>query len=140
MKNLLPFFVQQSQNANLPLNALGSLGSQLPCGPASQTPLRATPPPNTSANLQTQQQQHHHHHLASAQQQVPLQPPTPVSASGPSTTPTHIPSSLPGLPQAMSTTPEPSLPLTPLQPQTESASQMQQPSSVQAQHPSTPVS
>lgn len=130
-------FVQQPQNSNLPLNALGSLGSQLPCGPPSQTPLRATPPPNTSASLQAQQQQHHH--LASAQQQVPLQPPTPVSASGPSTTPTHIPSSLPSIPQAMSTTPEPSLPLTPLQPQTDPSSQMQQPSSVQAQHPSTPV-
>uniref|UniRef100_H3CNJ7 histone acetyltransferase n=1 Tax=Tetraodon nigroviridis TaxID=99883 RepID=H3CNJ7_TETNG len=125
--------VSQPQNSNLPLNALGSLGSQLACGPASQTPLRATPPPNTSVSLQAQQQQQQ------AQQQVSLQPPTPASASGPSTTPTHISSGLPAS-QTMSTTPESSLPLTPLQPQTEASSQMQQPSSVQAQHPSTPLS
>lgn len=130
-----PSSFQQPQNSNLPLNALGSLGSQLPCGPAAQTTLRATPPPNASASLQPQQQQHH----ASAQAQVPPRPPTPASAGGPSSTPTHVPSSLPGPPSAMSTPPEPPLPLTPLQPQTEPPSQMQQPTSVQAQHPSTPV-
>lgn len=135
MLTVHPSSFQQPQNSNLPLNALGSLGSQLPCGPAAQTTLRATPPPNASASLQPQQQQHH----ASAQAQVPPRPPTPASAGGPSSTPTHVPSSLPGPPSAMSTPPEPPLPLTPLQPQTEPPSQMQQPTSVQAQHPSTPV-
>nr|XP_046272094.1 CREB binding protein b isoform X2 [Scatophagus argus] len=130
--------VTQSQNSNLPLNALGSLGSQLPCGPAAQPTLRATPPPNTSTSLQPQQQLQQHH--ASAQAQVPPQPPTPASTGGPSSTPTHLPSSLPGPPSAMGTPPDPSLPLTPVQPQTEPANQMQQPTSVQAQHPSTPLS
>ncbi|XP_070837820.1 CREB binding protein b isoform X5 [Chaetodon trifascialis] len=130
--------VTQPQNSNLPLNALGSLGSQLPCGPAAQPTLRATPPPNASASLQPQQQLQQHH--ASAQAQVLPQPSTPASVGGPSSTPTHVPSSLPGPPSAMGTPPDPSLPLTPLQPQTEPPSQMQQPTSVQAQHPSTPLS
>lgn len=136
MESLLtvhPSLFQQPQNSNLPLNALGSLGSQLPCGPAAQTALRATPPPNTSVSLQPQQ------HHASAQAPVPPRTPTPASAGGPSSTPTHVPSGLPGPPSSMSTPPEPSLPLTPLQPQTEPPSQTQQPTSVQAQHPSTPV-
>lgn len=134
MLTVHPSLFQQPQNSNLPLNALGSLSSQLPCGPAAQTTLRATPPPNTSVSLQPQQQHH-----ASAQAPVPPRTPTPASAGGPSSTPTHVPSSLPGPPSSMSTPPEPSLPLTPLQPQTEPPSQMQQPTSVQAQHPSTPV-
>uniref|UniRef100_A0A7N9AR50 histone acetyltransferase n=1 Tax=Mastacembelus armatus TaxID=205130 RepID=A0A7N9AR50_9TELE len=98
---------QQPQNSNLPLNALGSLGSQLPCGPTAH---------------------------------VPPQPSTPASTGGPSSTPTHIPSSLPGPPSAMGTPPDPSQPLTPLQPQPEPPSQIQQPTSVQAHHPSTPLS
>ena len=137
-----PSLFQQPQSSNLPLNAMGSLGSQLPCGPAAQPTLRDTPPPNASASLQPQQQQQQQslqQHHASAQAQVPQQPSTPASAGGPSSTPTHVPSSLPGPPSAMGTPPDPSLPLTPLQPQTEPPSQMQQPTSVQAQHPSTPV-
>ncbi|CAG5897786.1 unnamed protein product [Menidia menidia] len=130
---------QQSQNSNLPLNALSSLGSQLPSGPPAQPVLGSTPPPNASAGLQ-QQQQHHHHHHAPSQAQVPQQPSTPSSTVGPSSTPTHIPSGLPRPPSAMSTPPDPSQPLTPLQPQPEPPTQMQQPSSVQAQHPSTPLS
>ncbi|XP_049416437.1 CREB binding protein b isoform X7 [Epinephelus fuscoguttatus] len=130
---------QQPQNSNLPLNALGTLGSQLPCGPAAQPTLGATPPPNASASLQPQQQQQLQQHHAPAQAQVPPQPSTPASTGGPSSTPTHIPSSLPGPPSALGT-PDPSQPLTPLQPQTEPPSQMQQPTSVQAQHPSTPLS
>uniref|UniRef100_A0A8D0CUE5 histone acetyltransferase n=1 Tax=Sander lucioperca TaxID=283035 RepID=A0A8D0CUE5_SANLU len=130
---------QQPQNSNLPLNALGSLGAQLPCGPAVQPTLGATPPTNVSASLQPQQQQQQlQQHHASAQAQVPPRPSTPASTGGPSSTPTHIPSSLPGPPSAMGT-PDPSQPLTPLQAQTEPPSQMQQPTSVQAQHPSTPV-
>ena len=142
MLTVHPSLFQQPQNSNLPLNALGSLSSQLPCGPTAQPTLRATPPPNASASLQPpppQQQQLQQHH-ASAQAQVPPGPSTPASVGGPSSTPTHVPSSHPGPPSAMGTPPDPSLPLTPLQPQTEPPSQMQQPTSVQAQHPSTPVS
>uniref|UniRef100_A0A7N8YEL2 histone acetyltransferase n=1 Tax=Mastacembelus armatus TaxID=205130 RepID=A0A7N8YEL2_9TELE len=134
---------QQPQNSNLPLNALGSLGSQLPCGPTAQPPLGVTPPPNASASLQSQQQQQQqqqHHHHAPTQAHVPPQPSTPASTGGPSSTPTHIPSSLPGPPSAMGTPPDPSQPLTPLQPQPEPPSQIQQPTSVQAHHPSTPLS
>uniref|UniRef100_A0AAQ5Z1A4 histone acetyltransferase n=1 Tax=Amphiprion ocellaris TaxID=80972 RepID=A0AAQ5Z1A4_AMPOC len=121
------------QNSNLPLNALGSLGSQLPCGPTAQPALGTTPPPGASASLQPQQ------HHAPSQAHGPPRPSTPASTGGPSSTPTHIPSSLPGPPSAMGTPPDPSQPLTPLQPQPEPPSQMQQPTSVQAQHPSTPV-
>lgn len=138
MLTMHPSFFQQPQNSNLPLNALGSLGSQLPCGPAAQPTMGATPSPNASASLQPQQQQLQQHH-APTQAQVPPRPSTPASTGGPSSTPTHIPSSLPGPPSAMSTPPDPSQPLTPLQPQPEPPSQMQQPTSVQAQHPSTPV-
>jgi len=126
-----PSLSQKPPNSNLPLNALGSHGPLLPCGPPAQPTLRATPPPNASASLL---QQHH----ASAQAQVPPQPTTPVSTGGPSSTPTHMPSSHPGPPSAMGT-PDPSQPITPLQPQTEPPSQMQQPTSEKAQHPSTPV-
>uniref|UniRef100_A0AAQ5ZVZ8 histone acetyltransferase n=1 Tax=Amphiprion ocellaris TaxID=80972 RepID=A0AAQ5ZVZ8_AMPOC len=124
---------QPQQNSNLPLNALGSLGSQLPCGPTAQPALGTTPPPGASASLQPQQ------HHAPSQAHGPPRPSTPASTGGPSSTPTHIPSSLPGPPSAMGTPPDPSQPLTPLQPQPEPPSQMQQPTSVQAQHPSTPV-
>ncbi|KAK5604460.1 hypothetical protein CRENBAI_016979 [Crenichthys baileyi] len=116
---------QQQQTSNLPLNALGS---QLPSGPTT----RGTPPP---PNVSQQQQQH-----APTQAQVPPQPSTPGSTVGPSSTPTHIPSSLPRPPAAMNTPPDPSQPLTPLQPPSEPPSQMQQPTSVQPQHPSTPLS
>uniref|UniRef100_A0A667YQK1 histone acetyltransferase n=1 Tax=Myripristis murdjan TaxID=586833 RepID=A0A667YQK1_9TELE len=127
----------QAQNSNLPLNALGSLGPQLPCGPVAQPTLRATPPPNASASLQPQQQLQQHH--APPQAQAPPQPSTPVSTGGPSTTPTHVPSGLPGPPSALGTPPAPTQPLTPLQPQPDPPGQIQQPNSVQAQHPSTPV-
>ncbi|XP_014839101.1 PREDICTED: CREB-binding protein-like isoform X1 [Poecilia mexicana] len=122
---------QQQQTSNLPLNALGS---QLPSGPTTQ-PARGTPPPPSISQQQQQQQQH-----APTQAQVPPQPSTPGSAVGPPSTPTHIPSSLPRPPAAMSTPPDPSQPLTPLQPPSEPPSQMQQPTSVQPQHPSTPLS
>uniref|UniRef100_A0A667Z649 histone acetyltransferase n=1 Tax=Myripristis murdjan TaxID=586833 RepID=A0A667Z649_9TELE len=128
---------QQQQNSNLPLNALGSLGPQLPCGPVAQPTLRATPPPNASASLQPQQQLQQHH--APPQAQAPPQPSTPVSTGGPSTTPTHVPSGLPGPPSALGTPPAPTQPLTPLQPQPDPPGQIQQPNSVQAQHPSTPL-
>ncbi|XP_013769098.1 CREB binding protein b [Pundamilia nyererei] len=135
--------VTQPQNSNLPLNAPSSIGSQLPCGPTAQPALGTTPPPSASA---TQQQpppppppQPQPHHTPTHSQMLP-QPSTPVSTGGPSSTPTHIPSGLPRPPSALGTPPDPSHPLTPLQPQPEPSSQMQQPSSVQAQHPSTPLS
>uniref|UniRef100_A0A672HTJ7 histone acetyltransferase n=1 Tax=Salarias fasciatus TaxID=181472 RepID=A0A672HTJ7_SALFA len=141
-----PSLFLQPQNSNLPMNALGPLGSQLPCGPAAQPTLGTTPPPNASAGLQPQQQQQQQlqpqqqqQHHAPPQAQVPPQPSTPSSAGGPSSTPTHMPSSLPGPPSAMGTPPDPSQPLTPAQPQTDPSSQIPQPTSVQAQHPSTPV-
>ncbi|KAM6904880.1 CREB binding protein b isoform 2-T2 [Xenentodon cancila] len=128
---------QQPQNSNLPLNTMGSHGSQLPSGPTVQPTLGTTPPPNASASLQPQQLQHHH---TPTQTQVPQQPSTPSSTIGPSSTPTPIPSSLSRPPSAMGTPPERSQPLTPAQPQPEPPSQMQQPTSVQAQRPSTPLS
>ncbi|XP_072225493.1 CREB binding protein b isoform X4 [Leuresthes tenuis] len=131
---------QQPQNSNLPLNALSSLGSQLPSGPPPQSTLRSTPPPNASASLQPPQQQQQQQHHAPSQAQVSQQPSTPSSTVGPSSTPTHIPSGLPRPPSAMGTPPDTSQPLTPLQPQPDPPSQMQQPTSVQAQHPSTPLS
>nr|XP_015801081.2 CREB binding protein b isoform X2 [Nothobranchius furzeri] len=118
---------QPPQNSNIPLNALGF---QLSSGPAPQPTLDTTPPPSVS-----QQQQN-----APTQAHGPPQPSTPSSTVGPSSTPTHIPSSLPRPPAAMSTPPDPSQPLTPLQPHSEPSSQMQQPTSVQAQHPATPLS
>uniref|UniRef100_A0A8C6KGR7 histone acetyltransferase n=1 Tax=Nothobranchius furzeri TaxID=105023 RepID=A0A8C6KGR7_NOTFU len=120
-----PTLFQPPQNSNIPLNALGF---QLSSGPAPQPTLDTTPPPSVS-----QQQQN-----APTQAHGPPQPSTPSSTVGPSSTPTHIPSSLPRPPAAMSTPPDPSQPLTPLQPHSEPSSQMQQPTSVQAQHPATP--
>uniref|UniRef100_A0A8C6KFJ1 histone acetyltransferase n=1 Tax=Nothobranchius furzeri TaxID=105023 RepID=A0A8C6KFJ1_NOTFU len=113
-----PTLFQPPQNSNIPLNALGF---QLSSGPAPQPTLDTTPPPSVS-----QQQQN-----APTQAHGPPQPSTPSSTVGPSSTPTHIPSSLPRPPAAMSTPPDPSQPLTPLQPHSEPSSQMQQPTSVQ---------
>uniref|UniRef100_A0A8C7Z5H9 histone acetyltransferase n=1 Tax=Oryzias sinensis TaxID=183150 RepID=A0A8C7Z5H9_9TELE len=126
----------QPQNSSLPMNALGSLGSQLPPGPTAQPPLGTTPPPNASATLQPHQQQTPH---AAAQAQVP-RPSTPSSSMGSSFTPSHIPNSLPRPPSTMGPPSVPSQPVTPQQPQPEPPSQMQQCTSVQAQHPSTPLS
>uniref|UniRef100_A0A3P8WIV3 histone acetyltransferase n=1 Tax=Cynoglossus semilaevis TaxID=244447 RepID=A0A3P8WIV3_CYNSE len=125
---------QPQQNSNLPLNALGSLGPQLSCGPAAQSTLGATPPPSAPASMQPQQQQQHH---APPQAKVPTRPSTPASIGGPSSTPTHIPSNLPGASTAMETPANISQPLTPLQSQPEPPSQMQQPSSVKAQQPTS---
>nr|XP_057905325.1 CREB binding protein b isoform X2 [Doryrhamphus excisus] len=125
----------QPPNSNLPLNALGSLSSQLPCGTAAQPSLGGTPPPNPSTSLPVHQQHH-----PPAQGPVQPQPNTPGSTSGPSSNQTHIPSNLPRPPSAMSTASDPSQPLTPLQPQPDTSSQLQQPTSVPAQHPSTPMS
>lgn len=133
--NNMTTLFQQPQNSSLPMNALGSLGSQLPPGPTAQPPLGTTPPPNASATLQPHQQQTPH---AAAQAQVP-RPSTPSSSMGSSFTPSHIPNSLPRPPSTMGPPSVPSQPVTPQQPQPEPPSQMQQCTSVQAQHPSTPV-
>ncbi|KAG7267965.1 hypothetical protein CRUP_011927 [Coryphaenoides rupestris] len=140
---------QQQQNPNIPLSALGS---QMPCGPVAQPPLRATPPPGAAAAAnpppppppppQQQQQQQPSH--AEPQPQPHPQPSTPASAGGPSatSTPTHIPSGLPGPPSSLGASPAPSQPLTPLPPQPDPTGAVllqQQPSSVQPQHPSTPA-
>ncbi|KAM4598373.1 CREB binding protein b [Polymixia lowei] len=127
---------QQQQNSNLPLNPLGSLGPQLPCGAVAQPPLRATPPPNASANPPQQQQLQQHH----APPQAQPRPSTPVSAGGPSSTPTHVSGGPPGPPSVLGTPPASSQPLTPLPPQPDPPGQTQQPSSVQPQHPGTPLS
>ncbi|TRY97269.1 hypothetical protein DNTS_020570 [Danionella cerebrum] len=106
-----PTVPQQQQNANLTLNAVGSLGppSAL-CSPTPPPPSASTP----SANLQ---------------------PSTPASTGG-HLTPTHMPRP----PSALGSSPAPSQPLTPMQPQPEPPMPMQQPTSVQAQQPSTPLS
>ncbi|XP_077589809.1 CREB-binding protein-like [Stigmatopora nigra] len=117
----------QSQNSNLSLNALGTLGPQMPCGPA-------VAPPTASANLQMQQQQQHH---PPSSVPPPQQPSTPASTGGPASNQTHLPGSHPGPPSVVNTPPDPAQPLTPMQP---SGMMTQQPNSVQAQHPSTPLS
>lgn len=110
--------LQQQQNANLTLNAVGSLG---PPSALCSTP----PPPSTPS-------------AAASLQPLQTQPSTPASAGG-HVTPTHIPSGLPRPPSVLGSSPAPSQPLTPLQSQPEPPLQMQQPTSVQAQQPSTPV-
>lgn len=110
--------LQQQQNANLTLNAVGSLG---PPSALCSTP----PPPSTPS-------------AAASLQPLQTQPSTPASAGG-HVTPTHIPSGLPRPPSVLGSSPAPSQPLTPLQSQPEPSLQMQQPTSVQAQQPSTPV-
>ncbi|XP_077412270.1 CREB binding protein b isoform X2 [Vanacampus margaritifer] len=124
----------QPQNSNHPLNALGTLGSQLPCGPAAQPGMGSTPSPNPSASLQMPQ------HLTSAQVPVLQQPSTPASTGGPASNQGHIPGSHPGPPSVIGTPPDPSQPLTPVQPHPEPHGQVQKPASVQAQNPSTPMS
>ncbi|XP_061605506.1 CREB binding protein b isoform X2 [Phyllopteryx taeniolatus] len=125
---------QQPQNSNLPLNALGALGSQLPCGPSARPGPGGTPPPNPATGLQMPQ------HHPPTQAPPPQQSPAPANAGGPASNQAHVPGSHPGPPSVVSTPPEPSQPPTPLQPQPEPPGQAQQPTSVQAQHPSTPMS
>lgn len=113
---------QQQQNANLPLNALGSMGTQLPCGPASQPPLRSTPPPPPPASSSTAAPNLQQHQLPNPPQAPPSAPPGP--APGMATPPGRTPSR----------------PHTPLQPPPDPALQLTQPTSVQPPAPSTPVS
>ncbi|XP_051573028.1 CREB-binding protein-like isoform X2 [Myxocyprinus asiaticus] len=112
--------VAQQPNANLTLNAVGSLGPK--------SALCSTPPPPSASTP-----------AAGNLQPLQAQPSTPASVGG-QATPTHNPSSLPRPPSALGSSPAPSQPLTPLQSQPEPPLQMQQPTSVQAQQPSTPLS
>uniref|UniRef100_A0A8C1SGN8 histone acetyltransferase n=1 Tax=Cyprinus carpio TaxID=7962 RepID=A0A8C1SGN8_CYPCA len=68
---------QQQPNANLSLNALGPLGRPLGCPAPPQAPLRATPPPNTTASTTN---------LPAALQPSQASTPTPAPAQG---TPPH---------------------------------------------------
>uniref|UniRef100_A0A8C1SHB8 histone acetyltransferase n=1 Tax=Cyprinus carpio TaxID=7962 RepID=A0A8C1SHB8_CYPCA len=74
VRSLLP---QQQPNANLSLNALGPLGRPLGCPAPPQAPLRATPPPNTTASTTN---------LPAALQPSQASTPTPAPAQG---TPPH---------------------------------------------------
>ncbi|KAG9340446.1 hypothetical protein JZ751_021559 [Albula glossodonta] len=135
---------QQQQNASVPMNTLGSLGPQLPCGPTTQPPLHATPPPPPTSTTATNLQQHQ----LPAPLQVPLPAPPSSSSSTPSggpasaSTPTPVSGSIPGPAPAMGTPPgrTPSRPHTPLQPPPDPTLQLTQPTSVQAPGPTTPLS
>ncbi|KAG5854169.1 hypothetical protein ANANG_G00034770 [Anguilla anguilla] len=63
---------QQQQNASLPINALSSMGSQLPCAPP-----RATPPPAASATAATANLQQIQ---PSSRASTPTRPPRPASS------------------------------------------------------------
>uniref|UniRef100_A0A8C5U5W8 histone acetyltransferase n=1 Tax=Malurus cyaneus samueli TaxID=2593467 RepID=A0A8C5U5W8_9PASS len=138
------------RSAALPnsMNMLGPQSGQLPCPPVTQPPLhQSTPPVSTAAGMPPMQ-----HQTATGmtppQPAAPTQPSTPVSSSG--QTPTPTPGSVPTATQTQSTptgqtaaqaqvTPQPQ---TPAQPQSVPTPQpaQQQPTSVQAQPPGTPVS
>ncbi|KAJ8398757.1 hypothetical protein AAFF_G00419540 [Aldrovandia affinis] len=119
---------QQQQNVNLPLNALGSLGPQLPCGPTAQPPQRATPPPPASASAANLQQ----HQLPAPAGPAPcptllllrrtLLRPRPRPGHGHPARPHPVPAAHP-----------PAAPRRPLL-------QLTQPSSVQPPAPTTPLS
>uniref|UniRef100_A0A8C3V2U3 histone acetyltransferase n=1 Tax=Catharus ustulatus TaxID=91951 RepID=A0A8C3V2U3_CATUS len=143
---------QQGQvpSAALPnsLNMLGPQSGQLPCPPVTQPPLhQSTPPVSTAAGMAPMQHQTPPG-MTPPQPAAPTQPSTPVSSSG--QTPTPTPGSVPTATQTQSTptgqtaaqaqvTPQPQ---TPAQPQSVPTPQpaQQQPTSVQAQPPGTPVS
>uniref|UniRef100_A0A8U7N6B2 histone acetyltransferase n=1 Tax=Corvus moneduloides TaxID=1196302 RepID=A0A8U7N6B2_CORMO len=130
------------------MNMLGPQGGQLPCPPVTQPPLhQATPPVSTAAGMPPIQHQTPTG-MTPPQPAAPTQPSTPVSSSG--QTPTPTPGSVPTATQTQSTptgqtaaqaqvTPQPQ---TPAQPQSVPTPQpaQQQPTSVQAQPPGTPVS
>uniref|UniRef100_A0A8C5JQ89 histone acetyltransferase n=1 Tax=Junco hyemalis TaxID=40217 RepID=A0A8C5JQ89_JUNHY len=143
---------QQGQvpSAALPnsMNMLGPQGGQLPCPPVSQPPLHQGTPPVSSAAGMAPMQHPTPPGMTPPQPAAPTQPSTPVSSSG--QTPTPTPGSVPTATQTQSTptgqtaaqaqvTPQPQ---TPAQPQSVPTPQpaQQQPTSVQAQPPGTPLS
>ncbi|XP_043844349.1 CREB-binding protein isoform X3 [Dromiciops gliroides] len=143
---------QQGQvpNTALPntMNILGPQGGQLPCPPVTQSPLHQTPPPvSTTAGMPPMQHQTPPG-MTPPQPAAPTQPSTPVSSSG--QTPTPTPGSIPNATQTQSTptvqaaaqvqvTPQPQTPVQPQSVPTPQPSQ-QQPTSVHAQPPGTPLS
>uniref|UniRef100_W5M4A1 histone acetyltransferase n=1 Tax=Lepisosteus oculatus TaxID=7918 RepID=W5M4A1_LEPOC len=132
---------QPGQNANLPMNTLGSLSTQLPCPPVTQSPLHQTPPPASTTATGMQPLPHQAPQGLNPPQ---AQPSTPASSGGRASTPTPTPSVLPSAASAQSTPPGPApgqvpaQPHTPLQAQAEPTVQPQQPTSVQP--PTTPLS
>lgn len=138
----------QVPNAALPspLNMLGPQTSQLPCPPVTQSPLHQTPPPASTAAGMPSLQHPTAPGMTPPQPAAPTQPSTPVSSSG--QTPTPTPGSVPSASQAQSTptvqaaaqvTAQPQTPVQPPSVATPQSSQ-QQPTSVHAQPPGTPLS
>lgn len=143
--------LQQGQvpSAALPnsMNMLGPQGGQL-CPPVTQPPLHQTTPPVSTAAGMPPIQHQTPTGMTPPQPAAPTQPSTPVSSSG--QTPTPTPGSVPNATQTQSTptgqtaaqaqvTPQPQTPVQPQSVPTPQPSQ-QQPTSVQAQPPGTPVS
>ncbi|OPJ87691.1 CREB-binding protein isoform A [Patagioenas fasciata monilis] len=142
---------QQGQvpSAALPnsMNMLGPQSGQLPCPPVTQPPLHQTTPPVSTAAGMPPIQHQTPTGMTPPQPAAPTQPSTPVSSSG--QTPTPTPGSVPNATQTQSTptgqtaaqaqvTPQPQTPVQPQSVPTPQPSQ-QQPTSVQAQPPGTPV-
>uniref|UniRef100_A0A669PIS7 histone acetyltransferase n=1 Tax=Phasianus colchicus TaxID=9054 RepID=A0A669PIS7_PHACC len=143
--------LQQGQvpSAALPnsMNMLGPQSGQL-CPPVTQPPLHQTTPPVSTAAGMPPIQHQTPTGMTPPQPAAPTQPSTPVSSSG--QTPTPTPGSVPNATQTQSTptgqtaaqaqvTPQPQTPVQPQSVPTPQPSQ-QQPTSVQAQPPGTPVS
>uniref|UniRef100_A0A8C4V114 histone acetyltransferase n=1 Tax=Falco tinnunculus TaxID=100819 RepID=A0A8C4V114_FALTI len=140
----------QVPSAALPnsMNMLGPQSGQLPCPPVTQPPLHQTTPPVSTAAGMPPIQHQTPTGMTPPQPAAPTQPSTPVSSSG--QTPTPTPGSVPNATQTQSTptgqtaaqaqvTPQPQTPVQPQSVPTPQPSQ-QQPTSVQAQPPGTPVS
>lgn len=129
------------------MNMLGPQSGQL-CPPVTQPPLHQTTPPVSTAAGMPPIQHQTPTGMTPPQPAAPTQPSTPVSSSG--QTPTPTPGSVPNATQTQSTptgqtaaqaqvTPQPQTPVQPQSVPTPQPSQ-QQPTSVQAQPPGTPVS
>ncbi|PKU33364.1 creb-binding protein isoform x3 [Limosa lapponica baueri] len=140
----------QVPSAALPnsMNMLGPQSGQLPCPPVTQPPLHQTTPPVSTAAGMPPIQHQTPTGMTPPQPAAPTQPSTPVSSSG--QTPTPTPGSVPNATQTQSTptgqtaaqaqvTPQPQTPVQPQSVPTPQPSQ-QQPTSVQAQPPGTPLS
>ncbi|XP_043349136.1 CREB-binding protein isoform X5 [Dermochelys coriacea] len=130
------------------MNMLGPQSGQIPCPPATQPPLHQTAPPVSNAAGKPPIQHQTPPGMTPSQPAAPTQPSTPVSSSG--QTPTPTPGSVPNATQTQSTptgqtaaqaqvTPQPQTPIQPQSVPTPQPSQ-QQPTSVQAQPPGTPLS
>uniref|UniRef100_A0A8C3RKY9 histone acetyltransferase n=1 Tax=Chelydra serpentina TaxID=8475 RepID=A0A8C3RKY9_CHESE len=142
--------VRPPSNAAIPnsMNMLGPQSGQISCPPATQPPLHQTAPPVSNAAGKPPIQHQTPPGMTPPQPAAPTQPSTPVSSSG--QTPTPTPGSVPNATQTQSTptgqtaaqaqvTPQPQTPVQPQSVPTPQPSQ-QQPTSVQAQPPGTPVS